>query len=275
VNRKPARREALIPFPSCCLPVITLSLSLLAACKHDAPPTTEPLKVAAAADLSFAFKDLGEAYEKKTGQRVVFSFGATGLLEKQIAEGAPFDVFAAANVSFAEDAVKAGACLEDSKATYATGHLVLYTTKEAAFHPSTVADLTDPRVVKIAIANPDHAPYGKAAKQAMEHAGVWNEVQPRVVYGENVQQTLQFAQSGNADVAIVALSLATMTPGVAASVPTDLHDPIDQAMVVCSNGKAGVEAGRKFVAFVQSSDGHALMKRFGFLLPGETVAAAQ
>jgi molybdate transport system substrate-binding protein len=254
--------------------VVALLASTTAACKKD-PKASEPLTIAAAADLSFAFKEVGEAYEKKTGQKVVFAFGSTGLLEKQLAEGAPFDVFAAANVSFVDDAVKAGACLGDSKATYATGHLVLFTTKEAAFHPKGMAELTDARVVKIAIANPDHAPYGKAARQALERAGVWDAVQPKVVYGENVQQTLQFAQSGNADVAIVALSLATMTPGVAASVPTDLHDPIDQAMVVCSNGKAGVEAGRKFVAFVQSSDGHALMKRFGFLLPGETVAAAQ
>jgi molybdate transport system substrate-binding protein len=137
-----------------------------------------------------------------------------------------------------------------------------------------MADLTDARVTKIAIANPDHAPYGKAAKQAMEHAGVWDKVQPKVVYGENVQQTLQFAQSGNADVAIVALSLATVTPGVSVNVPTELHDPIDQAMVVCKGGKAGTESGRKFVAFVQSTEGHALMKRFGFLLPGETMAAA-
>ena len=249
-----------------------LLVTLPACSKHDAPGM-EPLKVAAAADLSFAFKDLGDAYEKKTGQKVVFSFGATGLLEKQIAEGAPFDVFAAANVSFADDAVRAGACLGDSKATYATGHLVLFSMRDATFHPRTMAELTDPRVAKIAIANPDHSPYGKAAKQAMEHAGVWSQVQRKVVYGENVQQTLQFAQSGNADVALVALSLATVTPGVAVDVPTELHDPIDQAMVVCTRGKAGTEAGRKFVAFVQSAEGHALMKRFGFLLPGETMAA--
>ena len=145
-------------------------LSTLPGCKKDATDA-EPLKVAAAADLSFAFKDLGAAYEKKTGQKVVFSFGATGLLEKQIAEGAPFDVFAAANVAFADDAVKAGACLEDTKATYATGHLVMFTPNEAAVHPKAVADLQDPRITKIAIANPEHAPYGKAAKQALERAG--------------------------------------------------------------------------------------------------------
>jgi molybdate transport system substrate-binding protein len=245
------------------------------ACDKKAPaPPDEPLKVAAASDLSFAFKDVGAAWEKKTGGKVVFSFGATGLLEKQMAEGAPFDVFAAANVSFADDAVKAGACLADSKATYATGHIVLFSRKDAAFHPAAVVDLTDARIQKIAIANPDHAPYGKAAKQAMERAGVWAAVQPKVVYGENVQQTLQFAQSGNADVAIVALSLATVTPGETASIPTTLHDPIDQAMVACVHGKAGQAAGRKFIEFVQSSEGHDIMRKYGFLLPGESLAAS-
>jgi molybdate transport system substrate-binding protein len=245
------------------------------ACHKEAPAASkEPLKVAAASDLSFAFKDVGEAYEKSTGQKVVFSFGATGLLEKQIAEGAPFDVFAAANVSFAEDAVKAGACLGDSKKMYATGHVVLFTTKEAAVHPKAVADLADARIAKIAIANPDHAPYGKAAKQAMERGGVWDKVQGKIVYGENVQQTLQFAQSGNAEVAIVALSLATVTPGDWTAIPTDLHDPIDQALVVCTHGAAGVDAGRRFTAFVASPEGHAVMRKYGFLLPGETVTAA-
>ncbi len=243
-----------------------------AGCKKT-PPTMEPLKVAAAADLSFAFKDVGEAFQKKTGRPVVFSFGATGLLEKQIAEGAPFDVFAAANVSYADDAVQAGACQADSKAVYATGHIVLYTAGDAGFAPSTVAELTDPRVKRIAIANPGHAPYGKAAKEAMEHAGVWDAVQPKLVYGENVQQTLQFAQSGNADVAIVALSLATVTPGRSSPIPLELHAPIEQAMVVCNAGKAAA-AGREFVAFVQSPEGHTVMRRFGFLLPGEPMATA-
>jgi molybdate transport system substrate-binding protein len=251
-------------------------LLVVAACRKDAAPAErEPLKVAAAADLSFAFKDVGDAYEKKTGEKVVFSFGATGLLEKQLAEGAPFDVFAAANVSYADDAVNAGACQGDSKVIYATGHIVLYSTKDAAFHPKTMADLTDARVTKIAIANPDHAPYGKAAKQAMVRAGVWDRVQPKVVYGENVQQTLQFAQSGNADIAIVALSLATVTPGEAAPIPTDLHDPIDQALVACTHGKAGTEEARKFIAFVQSADGHAVMREYGFLLPGESLPQAK
>ncbi len=111
-----------------------------------------------------------------------------------------------------------------------------------------------------------------AARQALQHAGVWDRVQPKVVYGENVQQTLQFAQSGNADVAIVALSLAMVTSGNAVAVPPELHDRIDQALVACKNGKAGTDAGRKFIAFVESPQGRDIMRRYGFLLPGESVA---
>jgi molybdate transport system substrate-binding protein len=103
---------------------------------------------------------------------------------------------------------------------------------------------------------------------------VWAAVQPKVVYGENVQQTLQFAQSGNADVAIVALSLATVTPGTTAPIPITLHDPIDQAMVACVHGQAGEAAGRRFIDFVQSAEGHDIMRKYGFLLPGESLAAS-
>jgi molybdate transport system substrate-binding protein len=253
--------------------VLAIALGLCA-CHGSVPPRGEPLRVAAASDLSLAFKEVGAAFEKETGEPVVFSFGATGLLEKQIAEGAPFDVFAAANASFVDDAVAAGACLADTKTTYATGHLAIFTTPESAFHPKTVAELADARAKKIAIANPEHAPYGKAAKQALERAGVWERVQSRIVYGENVQQALQFAQSGNADAAVIALSLASATAGTFAPVPPELHDPIVQAAVVCVHGAAGAAWGRRFVAFVQSPAGHAILRAHGFLLPGESFTAA-
>jgi molybdate transport system substrate-binding protein len=255
--------------PGLLLPVVC---GALPACHDPDPPAGKPIEVAAAADLAFAFKDIGAAYERRTGRKVVFSFGSTGLLEKQISEGAPFDVFAAANVSYADDAVSAGACLGDSRSLYATGRLVLFTTTDAPFHPKALTDLPDPRISKIAIANPEHAPYGKAARQAMENAGIWEKVRPRMVYGENVQQALQFAQSGNADVAVVAMSLATVTPGEWTLVPGELHDRIEQALVVCTHGRAGVDAGRRFTAFVNSADGRAVMRRYGFLLPGESMA---
>jgi molybdate transport system substrate-binding protein len=201
---------------------------------------------------------------------VIFSFGSTGLLEKQIAEGAPFDVFAAANVSFADDANKAGVCAADSKALYARGRIVLWTKQGTA--PKTVNELTDPKYVKIAIANPEHAPYGRAAMQAFESAKVASVLKPRLVFGENVQQTLQFAQSGNAEVAVVALSLAVVSNGSYTLVDDALHKPIDQAMVVCGHDPARGKEARAFTAFVNSPSGRAVMKRFGFLLPGEAHA---
>jgi molybdate transport system substrate-binding protein len=255
-----------------------LALALAPGCKRPSESNAhEPLKVAAASDLTFAFTDLGAAFEQATGTPVTFSFGSTGLLARQIAEGAPFDVFAAANVSFADDVVKQGVCFADSKAIYGRGRVALWSRKGAPL-PATLADLRDARYVKIAIANPEHAPYGKAAKQALIKAGVWDAIQDRIVYGENIQQTLQFAQSGNADVALVALALALVTEGGFTAVDPALHEPLDQALVVCkgAGGKSAHEpSARQFTAFVNSDAGRAIMKRYGFLLPGESVAQAR
>lgn len=253
-----------------------VALTVAVGCKK---PEAPPLKVAAASDLSFAFKEVGEAFEKQTGRKVIFSFGSTGLLAKQIAEGAPFDVFAAANVSYVDDVVKEGACLGDSKSTYATGRIALWSKKGTT--AIAITDLGKPelsRISKIAIANPDHAPYGRAAKQALVKAGVWESVAAKMVYGENVQQALQFAQSGNADVAIVALSLATVSDGEYSLVDAALHEPLEQALVVCNGKKElrgqGQVAGRAFTSFVASAEGRVIMKRYGFLLPGESVTRA-
>ena len=234
-----------------------------------------PLKVAAAADLALAFKEVGAAYEKKTGEKVIFSFGSTGLLEKQIVEGAPFDLFAAANVSFAEDAIKAGACSADSKTLYARGRIVVWWRKDATVAPpKSIADLADKRFVKVAIANPAHAPYGQAAEQAMQKAGIWAAMRPKLVFGENVQQTLQFAQSANAEAAIVALSLAVINDGNFLLVDDALHAPIDQALVICGKDAERARRARAFTAFVNSPEGRAIMKKYGFLLPGETHTAS-
>jgi molybdate transport system substrate-binding protein len=232
------------------------------ACKPSPPPS---LRIAAAADLARAFDEVGAAFEKAGNARPTFSFGSTGLLAKQIQEGAPFDVFAAANVSFADDVIKAGRCDPASKALYARGRVVVWAKGEP---PKSLAELADARYVKIAIANPEHAPYGRAAMEALTSAGVADAVKPKLVYGENVQQTLQFAQTGNAEAAIVALSLATVSDGKWLAIDPALHKPIDQAMVTC--GKNGAAA--RFTVFVGSAEGRAIMRRYGFLLPGEVVA---
>lgn len=237
------------------------------------PRHGDPLRVAAAADLALAFKDVGAEFEKTTGKRVEFSFGSTGLLAKQVEEGAPFDVFAAANVSFVDDVVKAGACNGDSKQLYAKGRIVLWS-KDPSALPKSLDELSQPRFSKIAIANPEHAPYGRAAVQAMKKTGVWTAAEGRAVYGENVQQTMMFAQTGNADVAVVALSLAVVSEGKYLPIDPALHEPLDQALVVCKGGHAGQKANeaRSFVEFVSSPAGRAIMRRYGFLLPGESTA---
>jgi len=238
---------------------------MAAACsRHSAPGSSEPLHVAAASDLSAAFEELGASYEKATGRRVVFSFGATGLLERQIVEGAPFDVFVAADVSFVDDAIKAGACLASSKQLYAVGKLAIVTAPGDRSGLRTIADLVAPTITRVAIANPEHAPYGRAAREALQRAGVWGAVRPKLVFGENVHQALEFADSGNADAAIVALSLATGRLQGVIPVPDELHDPIEQALVVCARGAAAQRAAETFCAHVTSPAGRALLRRYGF-----------
>lgn len=251
----------------------------VAACeKHgggDGTRSGEPLRVAAAADLALAFKNVGDAYQRSTGKPVEFSFGSTGLLAKQITEGAPFDVFAAANISFVDDVIRADACVADTKRLYARGRIVMWSPNKGQL-PASLGGLRDPKYVKVALANPEHAPYGLAAQQAMTRTGVWADVKPRAVYGENVQQTMMFAQTGNAEVAVVALSLAIASGGSYVPIDADLHEPLEQAMVVCKggSGRGKPNEAKAFVDFVASPAGRAIMQRYGFLLPGEALPPA-
>jgi molybdate transport system substrate-binding protein len=194
------------------------------------------------------------------------------MFAKQIHEGAPFDLFAAANVKFVDEVLAQGHCRADTKALYARGRIVMFARKDLPL-PKTVAELTDPKFVKVAIANPEHAPYGVAARQALEKAGVYEAVKPKLVYGENILQTKQFADSGNADVAIVALSLVIREGEPYAEVPADQHEPLDQALVVCASD-ARSEDARAFAAWVGSEKGRTIMRSYGFLLSGESVAKA-
>ena len=232
----------------------------------------EPLRVAAASDLALAFAELGKSFEQSSGKKVEFSFAATGLLAKQISEGAPFDVFAAANMSFVDEVIRENACLGDTKKLYARGHIAIWA-KDKAHLPARLEDLRDPKYVKVAIANPEHAPYGLAAQQALTKSGVWADVKSRMVYGENVQQTMMYGTSGNADATIVALSLAVTSPGAYLAIDPSLHEPLEQAMVVCKGGSAGgrPNEARAFVYYVGSEPGRAIMRKHGFLLPGEAV----
>lgn len=255
------------------VPALLISTTLVSSCQSPAPPpdakkTRAEVLVAAAADLSVAFAEMGKLFEARTGQKVTFSFGASGALAKQLSEGAPFDMFAAANASFVDKAVHAGACDGGTKALYARGHLVVWTKAEGPGQQGlslrTLADLQHESVKKIAIANPEHAPYGKAAREALTRAGLWPALASKIVQAENVRQALQFAQTGNADVAIVALSLvAKDRTGTSLAVDPGLHGAIEQTLVVCRHGK-NAAGGREFAKLVASSDGQALLERYGF-----------
>jgi molybdate transport system substrate-binding protein len=151
-------------------------------------------------------------YEQETGREVSFTFGSSGQLSQQIVHGAPFEVFAAANESFVDDVLDAGQGQAETKAEYALGRIAVWTRADTGERAS-LADLAQPRFRRIAIANPEHAPYGVAAVEALRSSGLHDRVQSRLVYGENVSDALRLASSGNADVAVVALSLATVEEG--------------------------------------------------------------
>lgn len=252
---------------------VVLASAVLLAC-NKTESGKDSIRVAAASDLTQAFKEVGAEFEKDTGKKVTFSFGSTGLLSKQIMEGAPFDLFAAANVSFVDEVVGSGNCDKSTQELYARGRLVVWT-KKGTKAPGSLADLADPAFAKIAIANPEHAPYGKAAKEALVHEKLWDDLDgnKRIVIGENVSQTLQYAESGNADAAIVALSLAIGTDGQYIDIDQSLHAPLDQALVVCGKGPKA-DTAREFSRYVNSEKGRGIMRRYGFLLPSETSANA-
>jgi molybdate transport system substrate-binding protein len=253
--------------------VVVVVACLTGACSDDKPSTggRRVVKVAAASDLTAAFAEIAKVFEAKTGIQVVNDFGSSGLKARQIKEGAPVDLFAAANVKFVDDVVAAGKCDGATKAMYGRGKIVMWV-RDGKPVPGSLADLADPKYQKVAIANPDHAPYGKAAMEAMQKVGTWTALDSggRLILGEDIAKTFRYAQTGDADVAIVALSLSIVAKGgTAVPIPDDLHDPIDQALVVC--GKAGNTAEAKELAtFLGAPDGRTIMKKFGFVLPGET-----
>ena len=232
------------------------------------PPAATPLTVAAAADLQFAFTEIVALFEARTGQPVTLVFGSTGQLAQQIANGAPFDLFAAANVAFAEDLRAKGLVFEDSVALYAEGRIVLAVNREAGVAATALADLRDPAIQRVAIANPEHAPYGVAAKEALISTGLWEAIEPKLVYGENVRQTLQFVQTGDAQAGIVALSVADVPEITWTLIDADRHNPLRQALAVVTTS-AQPEAARAFAAFVNGPEGRPIMQRYGFVLPGE------
>ena len=219
--------------------------------------------VAAAANLSRAFEELGRKFTARAGVRVTFSFGATGELAQQIENGAPFDVFASADVRHLDKLLRNGLIRNGSRALYARGRLVLWTPPASRLRLEQVEDLTAARVSKIALAKPDIAPYGEAAVEALRALNIWTEVERKIVYAQNVAQARQFASTGNADAAFIPRSLLREGEGSFIEINERLHRPIEQAMGIVSASKRQ-QAAERFTAFVLSEEGQSLLENFGY-----------
>lgn len=232
-------------------------------------PAQVELIVAAAADLQFAFTDLARLFEEQTGHKVTLVFGSTGQLTQQIENGAPYDLFAAANIDFIHQLAGNKLVLEDSVALYARGRIVLAGNREAGITVADLNDLLNPKIRHVAIANPEHAPYGVAAKQALEAAGLWQAIEPKLVLGENVRQALQYVQTGDAEAGIVALSVADVPEITWTLIDERLHQALDQALAIVASCPQPELAGQ-FARFINDETGRPVMRRYGFILPGET-----
>ena len=176
------------------------------------------------------------------------------------------DVFAAANVGFVEQLEQKGLILSDTKAVYARGRVTLWMPKDSGLTLEKITDLAREDVKQIAIANPEYAPYGMAAREALQTAGIWETVKPKLVYGENIRQTFQFAETGNVDVAIVSLSLSSTSQGRWILIPEELHKPINQGLAVIKSTK-NEKAAREFATFVAGPEGQEILAKFGFEKP--------
>lgn len=233
-----------------------------------ADETSVNLTVAAASDLQVAFTEIGALFEDQTEHSVTFSFGSSGNLATQIENGAPFDVYAAANVDFVDGLVEQGFVDGETQQLYGVGHIVLARNVASGLEVEELNDLLDPEIRHVAIANPEHAPYGMAAREALINAGIWDEIQPKLVYGENIRQTLQFVQTGNAEVGIIALSIAEVPEIAWTVIDESFHEPLLQAIGVVSD-TPHPEAAEQFVDFVTGPEGREILATYGFSPPDQ------
>lgn len=247
------------------LPVAVL---IAMSCQRGAPhESAQPeLTVAAAASLTEAFAEVGSRFTSKTGTRVVFSFGATADLGRQVENGAPFDVFAAADVTHIDQLDRDGLLTPGSRAVYARGRLVMWLPPGSPLRVTRIEDITAKEFDRVAVAKPDVAPYGQATVESLRALGIWSQIEPRVVYGQSVSQTKQFAATGNAEVAFIPLALVKPGEGTYLQVDPALHRPIDHALGIIRTSP-NQAAARRFVDFVLSAEGQKVLLDKGFEKP--------
>ncbi len=234
----------------------------------------EKLTIAAAADLKFAMDEIVSAFKQAhPDDQIDVIYGSSGKFHTQIQQGAPYDLYFSADIAFPRAlAAKGHAAFEVEP--YAFGRIVLWSASLDAGQ-MTLESLTDPAITRIAIANPKHAPYGKRAEEALRSAGLWDKVEPKLVYGENIAHAAQFVQTGNAQIGIIALALV-LNPELADKggywlIPNDLHAPLEQGYIITERA-AGNALAKSFAESMSGPEARRIMTHYGFVLPGETLA---
>jgi molybdate transport system substrate-binding protein len=244
--------------------ILVLLFATAAACAQE-------ITVAAAADLSSVFPEVAARFEKQTGRHVRVNFGSSGQFLLQIENGAPFDIFFSADVQYPKKLEAEGLTVPGTLYSYAVGRLVLWVPNGSPLDLSKgLHALLDPAAKRIALANPAHAPYGRAAVEALKKEGLYDALQPKFVLGENISQAAQFVQSGNAEAGLVALSLA-LSPQMKAAghyveLPATDYPAMEQAAVVLKSAR-DKQAAAEFIEFLRRSEIVALMEQYGFTLP--------
>jgi molybdate transport system substrate-binding protein len=250
-----------------------ISLYFIASLLPFAALSAQTLRVAAASDLQFVLPDLAAQYEKQSSAKLAITFGSSGNLFAQIQNGAPFDLFFSADISYPDKLVAAHQADAGSIQVYAIGRLVLWLPPESPLDPAGgLKILLDPRIQKVAIANPQHAPYGRAAVAALQHADLYQQLKPKLVLGENISQAAQFVQSGSAQAGMLAFSLAAspaLSSGKRWEVPADQYPQVEQAVVLIS-ASSNKQAANAFLAFAKTPTARSVFERYGFFLPPRT-----
>jgi molybdate transport system substrate-binding protein len=268
-------QNAFLSLPLLLQSLVTFAWILFPAPGLQIPPasaTARQVNVAAAADLSAALQEIAADYEKRTGIAVKLSFGASGALTQQIQNGAPFDVFFSADMDYPRQLIASGHAESSTLYRYAVGQLVLWVPSGSPLdvEHQGVKVLLDPTVKKIAVANPLHAPYGRAAVAALKHYGLYEKVMARLVLGENVSQAAQFVESGNAQAGFVAMA-HVMAPAMRGKgkywiVPADAYPPLEQSVIVLSHS-LHVQEAAAFLEYVKTAEAAAVLRRYGFRFP--------
>jgi molybdate transport system substrate-binding protein len=233
--------------------------------------SAQEITIAAAADLQFAMQDIADRFQRETGKTVNLIYGSSGNFFQQLQNGAPFDIFFSANLDYAKQLEAAKLTEPGSYYQYARGKIVIWVPKDSNLDVgSRLQVLLNPSIKKIAVANPQHAPYGQAAVAAMQKEHVYDKIQDKLVLGENISQTASFVVSGAADVGIVALALA-LSPNMKEKarysiIPADEYPPIEQACVILSSSK-NKESAKQFLSFIKQPEIGELLRTYGFDVP--------